>query len=58
VVAGLGIIQTAGDLLGDHSAKGNATKGMQQDHTKTPAVKSKPISKPRPKPQTTLQSAF
>jgi hypothetical protein len=46
-------------VLGDHSTNVKSGKGMQQDHTKTPAVKSKPVSKPQPKPQvkTIVQSA-
>jgi hypothetical protein len=38
------------DMLGEHSGKVNKV-GMQPDHTKTPAVKPKPVIKPQPKPQ-------
>jgi RHS repeat-associated protein len=46
------------DMMGNHS--GNVKKsGMQQDHTKTPAVKPEPVSKPEPKPEpkTTVRAA-
>jgi len=57
VIVGISAGTVVGDALGNHSSKVKKS-GMQQDHTKTPSVKSKPVSKTekKPDPKATIQS--